>query len=186
MTTPSTAKKLMTAEEFAEMPQPKDGSKQELIRGVIVAMPPPGGRHGYCCSRTDRRLGNFVEDNRLGFVLCNDAGFISERDPDTVRGPDISFWSLERLPELPDGYIPIPPDLAIEVVSPSDHFTRVQAKVREYLNKGVRMVWVIDPEDRSVSVYRALDRVVILTETGVLSGEDVVPGFTCRVADLFA
>jgi Uma2 family endonuclease len=184
--TSATATKLITAEEFLQMPEPKDGSRQELVRGVIVTMPPPAARHGACCSKIVRRLGNFVEDNRLGTVLCNDAGFISERDPDTVRGPDVSFWNRERLPELPDGYVPIPPDLAVEVVSPNDHYTRVQNKVRDYLTKGVRLIWVIDPEDRSVTVYRATGQMTILTETGTLSGEEVVLGFTCRVADLFS
>ena len=183
--TTAIARKLITAEEFAQMPEPKDGSRQELVRGVIVTMPPPAARHGYSCSRIDRRLGNHVDEHHLGIVLCNDAGFITERDPDTVRGADISFWSHERLPELPDGYVQIPPDLAIEVVSPSDHYTRVQNKVREYLTNGVRMVWVVDPEDRSVTVYRALDKGTILTETDTLSGADVVPGFACLVSELF-
>jgi Uma2 family endonuclease len=98
----------------------------------------------------------------------------------------VSFWSHARLPELPEGYVQIPPDLAVEVVSPSDHYTRVQNKVREYLTKGVSLIWIIDPEDRSVTVCRAPNLMTILTESGTLSGEEVVPGFTCRVADLFA
>jgi Uma2 family endonuclease len=179
------AQKLITAEEFFRMPQPPDGSQQELVRGVIITMPPPAARHGACCSKIDRRLGNFVEANRLGTVFANDTGFISERDPDTVRGPDVSFWSRERLPELPEGYIPIAPDLIVEVVSPSDHYSRVQRKVREYLQRGVRMIWVVDPEDRSVTVYRSHQQVAILEENATLSGEDVLPGFTCPVAELF-
>src|SRR5262249_12041261 len=148
------AQKLITAEEFFRMPDPPDGSKQELVRGVIITMPPPGGRHGACCSRIARRMAGHVEDNQLGVVTSNDTGFISERDPDTVRGPDVAFWRKERLPEVPEGYIEIPPDLAVEVVSPNDHFTRVQKKVTHYLTHGVRLLWVVDPEDRSVSVYR--------------------------------
>ena len=96
-------RKLITAEEFARMPNPPDGSQQELVRGEIVIMPPPGGRHGVCCSRVGRRLGNFVDENRRGTVTCNDTGFISERDPDTVRGPDVAYWSKECLPEVPEG-----------------------------------------------------------------------------------
>jgi Uma2 family endonuclease len=178
------AQRLITAEEFFHLPNPPDGSRQELVRGVIVTRPPPGGRHGACCSRIDRRLGNHVDANQLGTVCANDTGFISERDPDTVRGPDISFWSKKRLPEVPEGYIEIPPDLAVEVVSPNDHYSRVQKKVRHHLTHGVRLVWVVDPEDRSVTVYRSLQG-TMLDESAVLSGEDVVPEFSCPVAELF-
>jgi Uma2 family endonuclease len=177
--------KLITAEEFARMPDPPDGSRQELVQGEIITMPPPGGLHGACCSKVDRRLGNFVEANKLGTVTSNDTGFISERDPDTVRGPDISFWSRERLPEVPEGYIEVPPDLAIEVVSPNDHYSRVQQKVRHHLTHGVRLVWVVDPTDRSVTVYRSLQQAIILQEKETITGEDVLPGFSCLVADFF-
>src|SRR5689334_8327902 len=112
--------KLITAEEFARMPNPADGSRQELVKGVIIAMPPPGARHGACCSRINRRLANFVEDNNLGTVFTNDTGFVTERSPDSVRGPDVSFWSREILPEIPEGYIEVPANLVVEVVSPSD------------------------------------------------------------------
>jgi Uma2 family endonuclease len=177
-------KRLITAEEFAEMPNPPDGSQQELVRGEIITMPPPQARHGVCCSRIDRKIGGFIDEHRLGTISCNDAGFIVERDPDTVRGPDVAFWSKERLPEVPEGYFTIPPDLIVEVVSPSDHFSRIQGKVRHYLARGVRLVWVIDPEDRSATVYRADNGASLLTETDTLSGENVLPGFSCRVADL--
>src|SRR3954463_6925505 len=100
MTTATT--KLITAEEFGRMPDPPDGSQQELVRGVIVTMPPPKGRHGACCSKINRRLGNFADEHGLGTVFSNDTGCITERDPDTVRGPDVSFWSRARLPEIPE------------------------------------------------------------------------------------
>lgn len=177
--------KLITAEEFMNMPDPPDGSQQELIRGVIVTMPPPKGRHGVCCSKVDRIVGNFVEEKNLGHVTCNDAGFISERDPDTVRGPDVGYWSRERVPEVPDGYFEVPPDLAVEVVSPGDSQTRIQAKILHYLKTAVRMIWVVDPELRIVTVYRSLDQMRILEEDGTLSGEDVLPGFSCAVSRLF-
>jgi Uma2 family endonuclease len=177
--------KLITAEEFGQMPDPPDGSQQELVRGVIITMPPPGARHGACCSRINRRLAGFVEDNHLGTVFSNDTGFVTERDPDSVRGPDISFWRRESVPEIPVGYIEVAADLLVEVVSPGDHFARIQKKVNEYLTKGVRLIWVVDPEDRSVSVFREGRKPKILNENEVLSGDEVLPGFTCRVADLF-
>jgi Uma2 family endonuclease len=167
------------------VPEPADGSQQELIRGVIVTMPPPKGRHGVCCSKLNRLIGNHVEANRLGNTTSNDTGWITERGPDTVRGPDVAFWSYQRAPEVPEGYYQVPPDLAVEVVSPSDTHTRVQEKVRHYLKHGARMVWVVDPELRIVTVYRKQTESRTLEETDTLSGEDVLPGFSCKVADLF-
>jgi Uma2 family endonuclease len=178
--------KLITAEEFARMPDPPDGSRQELVKGVIITMPPPGRRHGVCCLKIGRRIGAYVDENQLGTAASNDTGFLMERDPDTVRGPDISFWSRAKLPEVPEGYIEVVPDLVVEVVSPSDHYARVQRKVNHYLEKGVRLIWVVDPEDRSVAVFRENVKTKILSENEVLSGEDVLPGFTCPVAELFA
>jgi Uma2 family endonuclease len=176
--------KLLTAEEFRLLPEPPDGSQQELIRGVVVTMPPPGGRHGACCVRISSRLFLHVDANRLGTVVSNDTGFVTDRDPDTVRGPDVSFWSKERLPEVPEGYPTVAPDLVVEVVSPGDHFSRLQNKVRHYLTHGVKLVWVVDPEDRSVTVYRSLTQGSILTENDTLTGNDVVPGFSVPVRDI--
>lgn len=180
-----TIHKTVTAEEFAQMPDPPDGSLQELVRGEIETMPPPGGLHGACCSRIDRRLGTQVDSQDLGTLCTNDTGFVSERNPDTVRAPDISFWSRARLPEIPVGYIEIPPDLAIEVISPNDHYSRILKKVRHHLNHGVRLVWVVDPIDRSVTVYHSLHQATILEETDIITGEEVIPGFSCKVGDFF-
>ncbi len=178
------AKKLITAEEFLRMPDPPDGSKQELVRGEVITMPPPGGMHGVSCSKTDRRIGNFVDQHQLGNVTCNDTGFIVGRDPDTVRGPDVAFWSKERLPTVPVGYMDMAPDLAVEVLSPSNTSKMIRAKLQEYFAKGVRMVWVVAPEDRTVTIYRSADEGRVLHESAMISGEDVLPEFTCRVSDL--
>jgi Uma2 family endonuclease len=177
--------KLITAEEFARMPDPPDGSQQELVRGVIVTMPPPKAFHGVCCAKIVRRLGNFVDEHALGTICCNDTGFLMERDPDSVRRPDVSFWKRERLSKLPEEYIDIPPDLIVEVVSPGDHYSRVQNKVRHYLSRGVPLIWVVDPEDRSATVYRPGIQGPMLTEGDTLSGEEALPGFSCLVRDLF-
>jgi Uma2 family endonuclease len=178
------AQKLITAEEFARMPNPPDGSRQELIQGVVVTMPPPGTRHGVCCLKIGRRVGGFVDDHNLGTVASNDSGFVTEKNPDTVRGADVAFWSRQRLPAIPEGYAEVAPELAVEVVSPEDHFSRVQRKLAHYLKCGVSMVWIVDPEDRSVSVYRPGQPTRILGESETLSGEDVLPGFSCVVGDL--
>jgi Uma2 family endonuclease len=179
------SQKLLSAKEFARLPDPADGSQQELVKGVVVTLPVPKTRHGLCCSKTDRRLAWFIEQNDLGTLTCNDAGFVVERDPDTVFGPDLAFWTKDRLPVLPeDDYTDIPPDLAVEVVSPSDTHSRLLSKVIQYLKCGVKLIWLIDPELRIATTYRALDQSRVLEENEVLTGEDILPGFQCKVADL--
>jgi len=177
---------LLTAEEFMKLPDPADGSLQELVQGVVVTIPPPKGRHGVCCLRVGRLVGNFVDQHKLGHTASNDAGVILRRGPDTVRGPDIAYYSRTRVPEVPDGYFEVPPDLVIEVVSPDDQHSKVQAKVRQYLKAGVAMVWLVDPDLRIVTAYRPGDRMRTSEEADTLDGEDVLPGFSCQVADLFA
>jgi Uma2 family endonuclease len=179
-----TPKKLLTAEEFFLLPDPDDGSQQELVRGEVVTMPPPGGMHGVACLRVARRIGNFVEDNNLGTVTSNDTGFITERSPDSVRGPDVAYWSKDRLPMVPVGYIEIAPDMLVEVLSPSNTSKQIRAKLKEYFATGVWLVWVIAPEDRTLTIYRTPDEGRVLHETATVSGEDVLPEFTCRVSDL--
>jgi Uma2 family endonuclease len=178
--------RLITAEEFLRMPDPPDGSRQELVRGVIETLPPPSTYHGVCCLEIGYRLRKFVGDQQLGFIASNDSGFITERDPDTVRGPDLSFWSRQRLPQLPaEGYVTVAPDLVVEVVSPNDVFSRVQKKIQHYLKHEVKLIWLVLPEDPSVTVYRPQAPLVTLTNSDVLSGEDVLPGFACPVQELF-
>jgi Uma2 family endonuclease len=175
----------MTAEEFDELPQPEDGSQQELVNGVVVTMPPPSFYHGLCCNRIGRKIGNLVEDAKLGYVTCNDSGVILAREPDTVRGPDLAFWSRQRMPEPPRaGYPEIPPDLVVEVLSPSDVFPQILRKVQQYLRAGTREVWVVVPEDRSVTVCRPGQDQVILSNSESLSS-DILPGFSCLVGELF-
>src|SRR5881397_1955565 len=98
-------KKQLTAEEFFLLPDPPDGSQQELVRGEIITMPPPGGMHGVTCLKVGRKIGNFVDEKNLGTVASNDTGFITERSPDSVRGPDVAYWSKKRLKDVPVGYI---------------------------------------------------------------------------------
>jgi Uma2 family endonuclease len=178
------ARKLLTAEEFFLLPAPSDGSQQELVRGEIITMPPPGGLHGATCSRTDRKLGAFIDGGPGGVLVCNDTGFITERAPDSVRGPDLSYWTKERLQEIPVGYIEIAPDMLVEVLSPSNTSKQIRAKLQEYFARGVRLAWVIAPEDRTLTIYRTLDEGRVLHENATVTGEDVLPGFTCRVSDL--
>lgn len=179
--------RLLTAEEFAQLPDPSDGSQQELVNGVIITMPPARGPHGSCCLTIGSSIFMHVKANKLGRVFSNDTGFILQRDPDTVRGPDVAFWKTERLPEVPvEEYISVPPDLAIEVLSPSDRPLQLQNKVTSYQECGVALIWVVDPIDRAVGVYRLGRAAQILTENDTLNGEDILPGFTLPVRELFA
>jgi len=177
--------KLITAEGFAQMSDPADGSKMELVRGEVVLMPPPKGRHGIVCGKVARLVGNYIDARKLGWLTCNDSGVILEREPDTVRGPDVAFWSIVRQPDVPDGYFEIPPDLAVEVLSPDDRRARVREKIREYISNGVKLVWLVDPESRAVTVYAGSIRGTEFDTADTLDGGDVLPGFSCLVSELF-
>ncbi len=177
---------LITAEEFFRMPAPPDGSLQELVRGRVETMPPPSTYHGVCCMEIGFRMRLYLKEHPIGWVASNDSGFITERDPDTVRGPDLSFWTRERLPQLPmEGYVALAPDLVAEVLSPHDFFARFQRKLLHYLHHKVRLIWVLVPDDRSVGVYRPGCDPVLLSNSDELTGDDVLPGFRCRVSELF-
>jgi Uma2 family endonuclease len=180
------ASKLITAEEFARMPEPHDGTLLELVRGEVVEVSRPKPRHGHICSKIDRRLGIFVEQHNLGWILVNDTGVIVERDPDTVRGPDLCFYSLERMPTIPETYSECAPELAVEVLSPDDRMTDVREKVREYLAAGVKLVWVVDPDTKSLMVYTGTLRGKEYSGLDTIDGGDVLPGFTIRVSEFFS
>lgn len=179
--------KLMTAKEFAALPDPPDGSKQELVRGVIVTMPPPQFPHGNCQGNVYFVLKMYARQTNNGWVTV-ETGVVTERDPDTMRGPDVAYWSNERLPpeQMPEGYPEVAPDLAVEVLPPSNTRARVREKIREYFRSNVRMVWMVDPEERAVTVYRRPGSGLVLWDDAMLTGEEVLPGFSCAVADLFA
>jgi Uma2 family endonuclease len=176
----------ITVAEFERIRDPEDGSNLELVRGEVVVMPPAKGKRGVCCQRVSRLLGNYVDPAKLGWVTTNDTGVVLERGPDTVRGPDVAFWSIARQPEMPEGYFLIPPDIAVEVLSPDDRRKDVRAKIKEYLFYSVPLVWLVDPETRTVLVYKGSIRGTELDESDTLDGGDVLPGFSCKVSDLFA
>ena len=175
---------LVTADELIRMPD--DGFKYELVEGRLIKMTPAGSLHGQISIRLAARLLVYVEERDLGAVFSADTGFHLQRDPDTVRAPDVSFVVKARLTDgIPTGYWPGPPDLAVEVVSPSDSMAEVQSKAQEYLRKGVRLVWVVLPKKRAVAVYRPDTPSEMLSEHDVLDGGEVVPGFRYPLARLF-
>ncbi|MBI2875873.1 MAG: Uma2 family endonuclease [Candidatus Tectomicrobia bacterium] len=174
-------KTLMTGEDLLRMPD--EGKRYELVKGELIEMTPPGGEHGECTGRIFRLLDEFVEEHELGRVGV-ESGFYLSRDPDTVRGPDAFFISKERLDADLEvvGYYEVVPDLVVEVVSPGDTFNEVMDKVNEYLEAGVRLVWIIDTKCRLVVIYPGGQS---LTEIETLTGRDVLPGFSVPVSRLF-
>jgi len=184
--TQTTTASLMTAEELFQLPD--DDYRYELVEGGLLHMPPSGGEYGYLAINVGALLRNHVKAHDFGVVCGAATGFILKRNPDTVRAPDVAFIAKARIPAegIPRTYWPFAPDVAVEVVSPDDRFDEVQEKVAEYFTAGARLVWVVLPKTRTVLVYRAFHDVRSLGINDELSGEDVIPGFTCRVAELFS
>lgn len=177
--------KLMTAAEFAARP---DQEPEELVEGVVVKMPTPDGYHGRLCMLIGAAIFNWVVEHDLGNVLSNDAGVRTRIEPDTVRGPDMSYYSFDRIPRgpFPRGVLTVSPDLVVEVRSPSDRWNSVMAKTAEYLAAGVTVVVVVNPQNESVVVYRDAEEHQTFHAADTLTIPDVLPGFTFPVARLFS
>lgn len=163
-----------------------DGERYELVRGVARVCEPPGGLHGRLAARIAARLSDHVERNGLGTVLV-EAGYLLRQGPDTVRGPDVSFISAGRMApdQIPDRFISGAPDLAIEILSPGSRWPEVHQLLAEYLGAGARMVWVVEPIQRRVTVHYPDRPPQSIAGESLLEGEDVVPGFSLATADLF-
>ncbi len=164
-----------------------DGYRHELIRGELVRMSPTGGRHGVIVQRLGQRLGTWADQSGVGIVCAAETGFRLQRDPDTVRAADAALVVQDRIPEegIPEGFWEGAPDLAVEVLSPSDRMGDVLQKVRDYLEAGAHQVWVVDPKSRTVTVYHSFREVQVLTEHDVLEGVEILSGFVCKVQDIF-
>jgi Uma2 family endonuclease len=178
-----TDKRPVTPEELLKL---SDEDRLELVDGQLVSTE-MSGFAALVASRINRRLGNVIEPGQLGVLLTSDASYqCFADDPARIRRPDVSFLHRSRIKaEYLEGHIPIAPDLAVEVVSPNDLFYDVRRKANEYIRSGVRLVWVVNPQQREVEVYRA-DGTYSLVENGSsLDGEDVIPGFSCPLAELF-
>lgn len=146
----------------------------------------PGELHGVVSSNANWLLSNFMRQRRRGRVLCNDPGIILERDPDTVRGPDIVFFEdTRKYNELNPKWVEDPPVLAIEVLSPNDRIGKVTLKITQFLHSGIRIVWLIDPAARDVTVHRKGKDPYVVEDGQELTGEDVLPDLRVRVADFF-
>lgn len=177
--------RLMTAADLFRMGDETD--RLELIRGELRRMPPAGGEHGEIGLELAVHLWLYTREHRQGRVYNADTGFILERDPDTVLAPDVAFIRAERLPPKDQrrGFLPVAPDLAVEVISPSERAGTIANKIALYLEAGVRLVWLVQPRSRTVTIHRADGSQRVARMGDALDGEDVMPGFCFDVAELF-
>ena len=170
----------MTADELLATSIPD--KQAELVRGRLVVREPAGYRHGRVAHRIEMEIAQFARSRDLGVVVAAETGFKLFAMPDTVRAADAAFIARDRAPAAePVGYLAIAPDLVVEVLSPTDRAGEIQSKVSDWLTAGSRLVWVIDPVRRRGVVYRADTSVALLSENDALDGEDVLPGFSCRL-----
>ena len=150
-------------------------------------MSPAGFEHGRITNRMAVRLGRFVEENSLGVVATADTGFQIAHDPDTVRAPDVAFVRAERVPAGGvRGFFQGTPDIAVEVVSPGDRPSEVTAKSQAWLAAGCSVVWVVDPQTATVSIYSSRSEIAVLHSPDILDCRDLLPGFRLPVAEIFA
>jgi Uma2 family endonuclease len=184
-TNPAIATKTWTDEAFMALPD--DGHHYEIINGELIDMGNSGALHGYVCSLALAALAGYILPKKLGVILDSSTAFKMKNG--NKRSPDIAFFAKERLQGmavLPSGYLEGAPDLAVEVLSPGNTVEEIEDKLTEYFENGSRLVWVIHPTQHYVLVYRSAqepDR--LLKEKDSLDGEEVIPGFTLAIADLF-
>lgn len=173
---------LVTADDLEKLPS--SGNHTELVRGVMIVREPPGFQHGDIAVKVAVALSGFVRARDLGRVV-SETGYVLATNPDTVRGPDVSFVRHETLPHpIPRGFARFAPNLVVEVLSPDDRPGEVLEKVADYLNAGTQLIWIIDPDRRQARVHRADGTVAVIGDTATLDGEDVLPGFSCPLAEL--
>lgn len=177
---------LLTLDEFQRLPD--DECRSELVRGRLVREPPAGMDHGRLENRIAFLITAFVDQHALGEIFTGDTGFVLFEEPPTVRAPDVAFVSRDRLPAANEsiGFGRLAPDLAVEIVSPSNSVTEILDKAADYLAAGTRLVWVVEPRRRRVTVYRSRSEIRLLSEEDELDGYDVLPGFSATVAEIFA
>lgn len=191
MPTPPTIgapKKLMTADEFWEFVHLLENENRhfELIRGEVVEVSRPTHPHGRVCFRVGMLIEQYAERVGKGYVVTNDSGVVLSEDPDTVVGPDVAYFTnVNTFTDMNPKWADVPPVMVAEVQSPNDRPNSLIAEIRDYLRHGVKLVWLVDYEERTVAVFRPNLTPDVFTETQELTGGEELPGFTCRVADFF-
>ena len=160
----------------------------ELVQGVLHETLPSGHRQGKIVVNIVTELVTFARPRGLGTVVASDSGVWLERDPDTVREPDVAYTSAEKIPldaEI-DGYAEVVPDLVVEIVSPSDSRRWARERAQMWLNHGAPLVWIVHPKTHTIDVYRPATPTTTLHETDSLTGLHILPNFTCPVSTIFA
>lgn len=178
----------MTVDEYWEFVNRPENADRffELRRGEVIELSRPKKPHGIVCSRINGRLDRYVEERGVGYVESNDAGVVLEDDPGTVVGPDVAYFvDVESYDDIAPKWSDTPPVLAVEVLSPNDKPGQVIEKVHDYLKAGVKVVWVADPEERTVTVFRPDRTHTLLKGDAELTGDSDLPGFICKVSDFF-
>lgn len=176
----------MTGEELLKLPMGQ-GERYELVEGELRIMSPAGGAHGEVASEIGHQIHSYVRLNKLGKTFAAETGFYLQRNPDTVRAPDVAFLAKDRVPPqgLPEGFVPVVPDLVVEVVSPYDTAAEVEDKTAAWLKAGVKVVWVVYPSSHRVLVHTAPDAIQVFLEDDLLDGGEILPGFQTPVRSLF-
>jgi len=180
----STTTPLMTVEDLEQFS--KDCCSRELWHGELSTLSPPGPDHCRITARFVAKLFNHVDEHDLGEVFGNDCGFLLEENPDTLLGADVAFISRQRLSQMRKhrGFFVGPPDLAIEVISPGDRIKTVHVKAQEYLRFGALEAWVVNPRDRTITIYTRSTEPLELANADVLKDRSLLPGFACSISDL--
>lgn len=181
----ATAEKLLTVEEYMEIPD--TGIPTELVQGVVVEMNVPMYPHGRVCFEIAVLLGRFLEDHPVGRATSNDSGVVTTRDPDTVRGPDVAYYSFDRLPKgaRVSGYPGVAPDVVFEVRSPSEAWSELMARCAEYFRAGVSVVCVVEVTKRSAYDYRDREELQVFGPTDTLRIAEIHPDFEISLEQLF-
>lgn len=177
------AERLLTGHDLLEM---EDLGPCELVEGVLVPISPTLGEHGILEALITASLHDFNKKRRTGWLLGGEVGIYTQRNPDTLRAVDVAFVSKNRQPTRPKSFLEVAPELVVEIVSPSDRWSDLRQKMREYFGAGVEHVWVVDPEAGEVLVFRSPTELTQLGLADTLRGEGVLAGFELPVADLFA
>jgi Uma2 family endonuclease len=182
----ATAEKLLTAEEFKQLPD--DGKRYELIDGELREMVPTVNWHGEVESNLTALLHMYVRSHGLGRVSCGEVMYIVRRHPDRVRAADIAFLCQERVSSLEarQHIMEITPDLVVEILSTHDTIAAISDRIDDWLGAGVRLLWIVDPFRRTVTIYQPERDPTLLGAHATLEGEAVLPGFRCPVAEMFA
>ncbi|SFH85516.1 Uma2 family endonuclease [Planctomicrobium piriforme] len=182
----ATLTQLLTAEEYARLPN--SGAVTELVRGEIVQLNQPSPRHGQVCGNAYFLIRQYLEQSPSGHLVTNDSGIITARDPDTVRGGDVWFVSYSKVPRgrLPQGYLRVAPDVVFEVKSPSDRWPQVYSRIAEFLEIGVSVVCLVDPDEEAVRTYHDIQPPARFAGDELVTFPELLPGFETPASRFFA